>query len=64
MDAIECFIPEPGAPKTRDFMSDLTKITRKYGIVIDGDFQLVELSPRDKQNSYSCDDDSVVTFGA
>lgn len=58
------FIPEPGSPKTINFLSDLTKISRKYGISIDGDFQLVELRAADRSNVYSCDDDSRATFGA
>ncbi len=58
------FIPEPGAPKTVNFLSDLTKITRKYGVAIDGDFQLVELKAADRQSVYSVDDDSRATLGA
>lgn len=51
--------PEPAA----SFLRDLTELSRKHKIALNGEPVLFEMEPVDMSLEYRSDDDSVVSFG-
>jgi hypothetical protein len=56
-------IPEPGAPKVAAFLQELTDLSRKHKIALNGYPTMFVMEPEDMGTEYVCDDDSIVSFG-
>lgn len=49
--------------KLAAFLRELTELSRKHGLGLDGAPTVFVMEPEDQDRDYRCDDDSIMSFG-